>query len=524
MFFKYWNSCKRIIIKNWPIILLFLFYLLFHLFNLTNLPPYNDESIYLDWGWFNTHAPDHLYDSLIDSKQPLMIWLFGISENFFTDPVFAGRFVSVLFGAFSMLGIYASTKELLNKKSAIIASLLFLFTPIFVFYNRQALMEAGILCMGIWSFYGLLKLIKNPTTKNGVILGIFLGIGFFIKTSILLFVISSAVIVLFFVIKKNKKKIIKPYLYSLLTIFIINVLLFINPVFWQTLSSNSRYAYTASELLGFPILSWTDHIFGSIEIGAFFLSPSVFIFGILGIIIGFKNKIKDWNIYVMYFLIAFVLEVFSVRTQNQRYIVPFLSFFVIGTSYVFYLLWQGNLIKKIIVLLLFSIPFILSIILVVNPEKYIIEMSKFSKYSNMEHIRGQMSGYGINEAMQFIRDNSDKSGPNLVLFALNAGNPENAIDVYSAKDPNLYALHIDSSFFPDLDNYKCFTSDYSVFFVTRYDQRVGLDRYFTLQKSFLNPDGKFVIGIYGLKKDCKGNSLSLSDVYKGSMDRINQLR
>src|SRR3989344_2830446 len=161
------NMFEKLFKKDRSILPLLLFYFLLHLINLTLLPIFNDEAIYLDWAWSYTHMPGHLYDSLLDAKQPLMIWVFAFFENFFTDPLYAGRFASVTIGAVTALGIYKITKQQVNKHAAIIATLLYSIIPIFVFYNRQALMEAAIACIGIWSFHALLKLLDKPTAKKG---------------------------------------------------------------------------------------------------------------------------------------------------------------------------------------------------------------------------------------------------------------------------------------------------------------------------------------------------------------------
>lgn len=468
--------------------------------------------------------PGHLYDSLLDAKQPLMIWVFAFFENFFTDPLFAGRFASVLIGSVTALGIYVVTKKLLNKHTAIIATLLYSIIPIFVFYNRQALMEAAIACIGIWSFNALLNLIHKPTTKNGVMLGVILGLGFFIKSSSLLFIVAATMIVLFYILKKRKTDLVKPYLISIGSFICMNLLLFINPVFWQTFSTNSRYSYTLAELFTFPITAWTSHLLGFFEIGFIFITPLVFLCSIIGIFLMKKQNIKNSTLIFVYFALALLMEIFSGKYQSQRYLVSFLPFLLIPASYVLNILWNGNILKKSVVAFSFLIPLTFSLVLIFNPEHYIIQSSKISGYADLGYVRGQTSGYGINEAMQYIKVHSIQSQPTLVLFGLNAGNPENAVDVYSQKDSQLYALHIASEFFPGVEQYDCLSSKYPTFFVTRNAELAGMDRYFTLEKSFLNPDGKYSVGIYTLKKDCKGKSASLSDFYQGAMERILQIR
>jgi 4-amino-4-deoxy-L-arabinose transferase-like glycosyltransferase len=99
-----------------PLLFLLLFYFITHLINLTAIPIFNDESIYLDWGWRETHTPGYLYYSLYDGKQPLLMWLFGIAAHILPDPLFAGRFISVICGALTLIGVYTLTLLLLSRK------------------------------------------------------------------------------------------------------------------------------------------------------------------------------------------------------------------------------------------------------------------------------------------------------------------------------------------------------------------------------------------------------------------------
>lgn len=130
----------------------------------------------------------------------------------------------------------------------------------------------------------------------------------------------------------------------------------------------------------------------------------------------------------------------------------------------------------------------------------------------MHHIRGQTSGYGINETLDYLQTRTGGT-PALVVFAVNTGNPENAINLYAHRSPNLIPMYIDKQFFPDLASYSCLGSDYPFYFVTRDEQLAGMNSYFTQEKKFLNPDGVSFVGIYVPTKNCTGNTLSLSDVY-----------
>jgi hypothetical protein len=149
-------------------------------------------------------------------------------------------------------------------------------------------------------------------------------------------------------------------------------------------------------------------------------------------------------------------------------------------------------------------------------------MAKFTKYSDTYYVYGQTSGIGIKETMKYINENASSFTPNMVFIAPNIGNPESAIDLYSYKSSNLVSLHIKDTFLPEINQFSCATSDLPVFFVTRNDEQAGMERFFELSKSFKN--GEYSVNVYKLKKDCKDNSFSLSDVYREPILQIMQLK
>src|SRR6266568_2031757 len=496
-----------------PLLILFIFYFIFTFINLTLLPIFNDESIYLDWGWLSIHVPGNAYISLTDAKQPLLIWIFGIFATIFPDPLFAGRFVSVIIGSLTLAGIYSLSKKLLDKQTAFLSSLIYAITPIFVFYNRQALMEASVACVGIWSGSMLLTLLQKPSLKRGILLGIILGLGFFTKSSTLLFIVSATILVLFYLWREKKKRLFSSFLVTLVSIFIVDFILLINPLFWQTFSSNSRYAYTIGELLMFPFIPWAVHFYGFLEIGFVYITPFVFLASLWGIYLLIKKRVTYTVGIFFYFIFALLLEIFTVKGQSQRYLVDFLPFLSIPAAYVLGNFWQGSNVKKISVVISLFIPFAPSLMILFAPDAYIVQLAKVSSYSDTSDVYGYTAGYSINETLQYIKEHSVPNKPTIVFFALWTGNPENAMDVYSFKSANLYPLRIDSRFFPNLTSYQCMTSDFPTYFVTRDGIRAGLDNYFFLKKTIPTHDPAYAIKIYTPSKHCHGKTLSLSDVY-----------
>lgn len=92
-------------LKKYSLITLGVLYFLARLINLVKLPIFNDEAIYLNWGWKSLHGAG-LFHSLYDGRLPFLIWVFGILESLIESSLFLGRFISVIAGFLILLGIY----------------------------------------------------------------------------------------------------------------------------------------------------------------------------------------------------------------------------------------------------------------------------------------------------------------------------------------------------------------------------------------------------------------------------------
>jgi len=478
-----------------PLFLLLLLFTLTRLPNLTLLPIYADEANYLDWGWRSIQKPDHLFYSLYDAKQPLLIWIFGISEILFTDPLFAGRIVSVIAGLTCLLGIFFTTRRLFDPKSAFIASVLYILVPIFLFFDRQALMETSIASVGIWSYYFLDRFLEKPGLKKSFCLFLTLAIGVWIKNSALLFFVPFSIIILLY-LKKFPQQIYSIFNYLLFG-FILFLLtlspLFFQADFWKTFSLNSRYTLGLSELFKFPISVWLKNLLGILDISFFFLTPLIFLSAVWGII-----KFKTSHFYlILWLLIPLIQIILTTRTLNFRYPAAFLIPYVIFTAAV--------IPKKVYSYLLITcIPVIVSFIQITNPPKYFELLSRFSAYSYInDYITGDLSGYLVNAIVSYINQ-LDNTTPITVSFALNSGNFEAALIDYFHKNPRISTTYFDSRLFSEkLNDFDCFYySGSQLYFFAREQQRGGMDR-FLIKKDLITPlHGRDYSTVYTLRNDC----------------------
>jgi len=501
-------------IKQHKILLSVVFiYFTFRLFNLTLLPIFNDEAIYLDWGWRETHNPGLLYYSLYDAKQPLLMWIFGVLQNYISDPLIAGRIVSVFTGFLTMSGIYYFCKENISRKTAILASILYIFIPIFSFYDRQALMESSVAACGIWSLVFLSKFLNEKKLLFATLLGFTLGIGFFIKSSSLVFMASSVLIIGIYFLKNREKAILAEGLAAVFVSFFCTVfLLIINPQFWQTLPKNYVFSLSPIELLGFPILKWLSNLWGDLQISFFHLTPFIFVSADLGLIKIAYDKNKKLFVSLLFLIFSFGINVLLARIISDRYLVFLLPLVCIPAGYlIHYSFSKSRLLGTAVFIILLLPALIFTLVQITNPVMYIQGMSNFGKYSPTTYLNGFTSGYGVDKTMSFIR-NRENGKQFLVTTAENTGNPESAIAIYFnyMKTPNAKSTYFDARLIGSaLNDYQCLTYKNDFYFVSRENQLAGMGRFLQKLTTIKNPYGTNTIGIYTLKKNCKGKTFDL---------------
>ncbi len=501
----------KYIVRSKTFIIFVLFFLI-RIFQLTKLPIFNDEAIYLDWGWRETHEPGYLFYSLYDAKQPFLMWLFGISETLFSDPLFAGRLVSVLFGVLSAIGLYKIGQKIRNKKAGIIAVFCYLIIPIFTFYDRQALMEAAIGSIGIWIFYYLLLMRKTQAKRYPVLIGLLLGIGFMIKSQALLFFTPLLILGLLSLLKQTEKTsiILKKHSLVLFTFFCTIILLLLQPEYWKTLSLNSKYVLTIPELLHFPFQLWVSTLLANLSIIFFFVTPGVMLLSsvyIISVIRRRSKATKDEMLLVFWFIVLLFLQTLLIKGTSQRYLVSYLPFVSLFSAFTITSIAKPLFQKASYLLFLPAI--LLSILQILNPVSYIFFMEKLTPYAELGYIRGYTAGVLVNDVVSFL-EKEGKKEKIAIGIAKNAGNPESALMAYSQKSSAYAVGYMDGSDLQiDLDTYDCLSVGRPLYFVAREDQKGILGKFLDKKTVFKSPYDSYYLSVYSFKTtNCK-NPLQL---------------
>jgi 4-amino-4-deoxy-L-arabinose transferase-like glycosyltransferase len=101
----------------------------------------------------------------------------------FSDPILAGRLISIISGFFTMFGLWFLSKELFNKKATYLTMLLYILYPFAQVSNRLANIDSLVAAFYIWSLYFSILLVKKVKLSVAYTLGIVLGGAALTKTN-----------------------------------------------------------------------------------------------------------------------------------------------------------------------------------------------------------------------------------------------------------------------------------------------------------------------------------------------------
>lgn len=292
---------------------LFLLYFLTRLVNLTEIPVFVDEAIYVRWAQIMKAEPTLRFLPLSDGKQPLFMWLVIPALKLFSDPLFAGRFISVLAGFGTLVGIMMLTLYITSKSTSkkltpyptLLAGLLYVLVPYTLFFDRMALVDSLLSMFGIWSILIGLMFIHSPRLDLVMILGFILGGGLLTKSPAILFVLLQAILLLTafpdFISQKFKTKrnfvlsILGGWLIAGLIALAMYNILRLGPNFGQIGARNLDYVFSFREVLSHP------------------LNP---------FLTNYREKLREWYPILLTWPVLFIILYGLALKNYRRFLVP----------------------------------------------------------------------------------------------------------------------------------------------------------------------------------------------------------
>lgn len=421
-----------------------LFFLLLRVVNLTLLPVFADEAIYVRWAQVMKAEPTLRFLPLSDGKQPLYMWSIIPFLSFFSDPLFAGRIISVLSGLGTLIGLFFLSFQLFkSRRIALFSSLFYSLVPFAVFFDRMALADSLLACFGVWLFYFSLLLFSSPRLDLAMITGIVLGMALLTKSPATFFALLIPVSFLTVFEKKrfSWEKIIKiiPLLIVVYAFaFVIYNLLRLGPNFQMVGIRNQDYVFSISHFFTNPLDPLQFHLKEIIEWFGGNLTWGVFIFGLGGMIIAFKKNWISFFLLFLWFVFPLFVQAEFAKVFTARYIffsVPlFLIFVACFLDFLFALLERKWAILVLMALII--PPLVFDYFLLFDPLKAPLARRERSGY-----LEEWTAGTGIKEASLIFRE---KAKEKKVLVGTEGyfGTLPDGLQMYLEKVPNITIIGI----------------------------------------------------------------------------------
>ena len=381
------------------------------LINLKVIPIFTDEAIYAYWAQVALHDPANRFMSLEDGKQPLFIWIAAIFQKFIQDPLIASRLVSVFAGFGSLVGIYFLSKFLFDKKTAILACLLYIILPFTLLYDRLALYDSLLTMLGIWAVFFSAKMIKSPQLDIALLNGFTIGLGMITKSSanFFLYLLPFSLLVFEWRQKDRSRRFTKWLFLTLITALLafgIYNSLRLSPLFYMIDRKNHEFIRTLSEILTNPTVQFPGNFNALISWFSQYNGWPLLIIVTMTIIWATFRRNLSILFLSIYVVAPFVSEGIFNKVLYPRFMLFFFPYLIIIIAFAFHQVF--NLLKQrykyiwvILIILILIQPIFSSYKLLTNPPQAKIADSDLNQYLN-----SWPAGYGVEEIVKIVQEES----------------------------------------------------------------------------------------------------------------------
>ena len=375
------------------------------LINLTIIPIFVDEAIYLRWAQIAKNDASWRFISLTDGKQPLFIWLAMVLMKIVSDPLVAGRLVSIGAGFASLVGIWLLTNELFGRKEAFWASFLYLVAPIYLLYDRMALVDSLLASFGIWSLYFGVVLVRHLRLDLALILGMILGGGFLTKSPSIFYLYLLPLTLLLFDFRKKGKVGFLKWLGLFLVAYSQSQIYFnimrLSPWLHMIKAKDADFVRSLSEVRREPFLFFLGNLKALREWTVGYLTFPLTFFSCFSFFLGLVKKSRPHIILAAYFLVPLFSMALFGKVIYARYLVycvfPLLVLIAVILPK-FFSLFKNKIFLIILFLLIFSYPLYFDWLMLTAPQRAPIPANDKGQYTD-----DWPAGYGVKEIVAYLK-------------------------------------------------------------------------------------------------------------------------
>jgi 4-amino-4-deoxy-L-arabinose transferase-like glycosyltransferase len=142
-------------------------------YRLTSLPIFIDESLHLFWSQRVREEPG--FERPLRDGKPLQALVTSLSVPGADDPLWAGRFTSVIVGAVGMWAAWQIGRRLFDDETGWAAAVLYLACPFTLFYDRMALSDVYLSTFAALTLLASIAVARDPRPAPAVGLGLALA-------------------------------------------------------------------------------------------------------------------------------------------------------------------------------------------------------------------------------------------------------------------------------------------------------------------------------------------------------------
>lgn len=415
-----------------------LLYLVTRLYNIMTLPIFTDEAIYTRWSQIARFDPNWRFISLTDGKQPLFVWIDMVFMRFTSDPLLAGRLVSVMAGFLTLIGIFFLARELFGKRAGFIAAFLYVLYPFGLVYDRMALYDSLVAAGAVWSLFFQVLLIRKKRLDIALILGMIFGASVLTKTSGFLFIymLPFSLLLLDFR-KKLKDQVIRWGILALVSVgfaYAYYSILRLSPFLHIIEEKNSIFVYPFKEWLTHPFTFFVGNFAGQFNWLATYMTGPILALIFLAFFIKME-KLREKILLFSWFIFPFVALALFGRVLYPRFILFMTIPLLILAAYSFDSMIGSIRQKKykVLLFLAFSLLMIRSSYLVITDfARAPLPIADVEQYVN-----GWPAGGGSKEVVKYLEEKSKKGKIYVASLGSFGSLPTYVVEIYLGDNKNV---------------------------------------------------------------------------------------
>jgi 4-amino-4-deoxy-L-arabinose transferase-like glycosyltransferase len=440
---------KRFFKENWGYVLLgVLVLILFSLrfYHLTLLPVFADEAIYIRWSQIMKAEETLRFLPMSDGKQPFYMWVTIAFLKFISDPLLAGRVVSVLSGLGTLAGVsFLSFLLFKSKKASLVAGAIYTLSPLFFFFDRMALVDSMLAMFGVWTFIFAYLSITRERLDYAMIAGFSLGAAWLTKSPALFFALMLPTLWLFV---KSPKRLFRVVPLTLVTVAIgygMYNILRLGTNFHMIALRNLDYVYPISHILSSPFDPLKPFLLQAWQWLVMMGPWPLIVLGLAGLLINWKKNWKQIIVLLIWFLAPIVAEAEFAKVLTARYIlfsVPFLLVMASSASVDLSAKWLRFVCYGLLFVFVIQSG-ISDYYLLTDPSKANLPRSERSGY-----LEEWTAGQGIKEAANYIQKYQlDNPGKKIVVGTEGYfGTLPDALQAYLNRDREITIIGVGLNF------------------------------------------------------------------------------